>query len=120
VISGEFNSQDAANTLLVYARMCRKPGEWLMMLPEGRAGADIRADQIAVCCQHAVGVYHHGDEGEFNSQSIANTLWAFGTMGTKPGHRMMERRAEAKSGEFNILQTRCESLRQRGQRRVRG
>jgi hypothetical protein len=23
--------------------------------------------------------------GEFNSQTIANTLWAFATMGTKPG-----------------------------------
>ena len=42
--------------------------------------------------------------GEFNPQGIANTLWAFATMGTKPGERMMgqlERRAEAISGEFN-------------------
>ncbi len=41
---------------------------------------------------------------EFNSQDVANTLWAFATMGTKPGERMMgqlERRAEAISGEFN-------------------
>jgi hypothetical protein len=42
--------------------------------------------------------------GEFNSQDIANTLWAFATTGTKPGERLMgqlERRAEAISGEFN-------------------
>ena len=42
--------------------------------------------------------------GEFNSQNVANTLWAFATMGTRPGERMMgqlERRAEAISGEFN-------------------
>ncbi len=41
--------------------------------------------------------------GEFNSQNVANTLWAYATMGTKPGERMMgqlERRAEAISGEF--------------------
>ncbi len=41
--------------------------------------------------------------GEFNSQDIANTLWAFATMGTKPGDNMMgqlERRAEGISGEF--------------------
>ena len=42
--------------------------------------------------------------GEFNSQGVANTLWAFVMMGTKSGERMMgqlERRAEAISGEFN-------------------
>jgi hypothetical protein len=42
--------------------------------------------------------------GKFNSQEVANTLWAYATMGTKPGERMMEqleRRAEAISGEFN-------------------
>ena len=39
-----------------------KPGERLIGLPEGRAGADIRADQIAVCCKHAVGVYDNGQE----------------------------------------------------------
>ena len=43
--------------------------------------------------------------GEFNSQNVANTLWAFATMGTKPGERMMvqlERRAEAISVDFNL------------------
>jgi len=37
---------------------------------------------------------------------VANTLWAYATMGTKPGERMMgqlERRAKAISGEFNWL-----------------
>ena len=27
--------------------------------------------------------------GEFSSQDVANTLWAFETMGRKPGDRMM-------------------------------
>jgi hypothetical protein len=39
--------------------------------------------------------------GDFNSQDIANTLWAFATMGTKPGDNMMgqlERRAEGIPG----------------------
>ncbi len=42
--------------------------------------------------------------GEFKSQEVANTLWAFATRGTKLGEWMMgqlERRAEAISGEFN-------------------
>ena len=42
--------------------------------------------------------------GKFNSQNIANTLWVFPTMGTKPGDRMMgqlERRSEEISGEIN-------------------
>jgi hypothetical protein len=42
--------------------------------------------------------------GNFNSQDISNTLWAFATMRTRPGEQMMgqlERRAEAISGEFN-------------------
>jgi len=45
--------------------------------------------------------------GEFNSQAIANTLWAFATVGRQSGERMMrlrERRAQAISGEFNSLQ----------------
>ena len=42
--------------------------------------------------------------GDLDSQNVANTLWAFGTMETKLGERMMgqlERRADAISGEFN-------------------
>jgi hypothetical protein len=37
-------------------------------------------------------------------QTVANTLWAFATLGTKPGERLMgqlEGRAEVISGEFN-------------------
>jgi hypothetical protein len=42
--------------------------------------------------------------GEYNSLEVANTLWAFATMGEKPAERMMgqlELRAEAISGQFN-------------------
>ena len=42
--------------------------------------------------------------GQLNSQEVANTLWAFATMRTKPGERVMgqqKRRAQAISGEFN-------------------
>jgi hypothetical protein len=63
--------------------MGTKPGERMMRQLERRAEAI---------------------SGEFNSQDIANTLWALATMGTKPGERMMgqlERRTEAISGEFN-------------------
>ncbi len=41
--------------------------------------------------------------GDFNSQAVANTLWAYATMGRKPGERMMgqlEGRAEAISRDF--------------------
>jgi hypothetical protein len=82
-ISGEFNSQNVANTLWAYAKMGTKPGERMVGQLERRAEAI---------------------SGEFNSQEVANTLWAYATMGTKPGERMMgqlERRAEAISGEFN-------------------
>jgi hypothetical protein len=42
--------------------------------------------------------------GQFNSQHVANTLWAYATMGKKPGERILgqlEGRAEATSGELN-------------------
>jgi hypothetical protein len=42
--------------------------------------------------------------GEFNSQNISNTMWAYVIMGRKPGDRLMgllEQRAETISGEFN-------------------
>ena len=60
--------------------MGMKPGERLMGLLEGRAEA------IA---------------GEFNPQEVANTLWAYATIGRQPGERVMgllEGRAEAISG----------------------
>jgi hypothetical protein len=81
-ISGEFNSQNVANTLWAFATMGIKPGELMMGKLERRAEAI---------------------SGEFKSQAVANTLWAYATMGTKPGERMMgqlERRVEAISGEF--------------------
>ena len=42
--------------------------------------------------------------GKFSSEEVANTLWAFATMGRDPGERVMElleRRTEATAGEFN-------------------
>jgi hypothetical protein len=67
-VSGDFHSQEVANTLWAYATMGRKPGERVMGLLEGRAEAI---------------------SGEFNSQDAANTLWAYTTMGRKPGERVM-------------------------------
>ena len=45
-----------------------KPGEWMM------GHLECRTEAIS---------------GEFNSQNVTNTLWAFATMGTKSGERMM-------------------------------
>jgi len=42
--------------------------------------------------------------GTFNAQNVANTLWAYATMGRKPGAglmRVLEGRAEAVAGTFN-------------------
>jgi hypothetical protein len=42
--------------------------------------------------------------GEFKSQNVANTMWAYATMGRKPEERVMEqleRRAQAICAEFN-------------------
>jgi hypothetical protein len=42
--------------------------------------------------------------GQFNSQDVSNTLWAYATVGTKAGERMMgqlERWTEVISGAFN-------------------
>jgi hypothetical protein len=42
--------------------------------------------------------------GEFKPQEVSNTLWAYATMGRKPGERLMgllERRAEVISEDFN-------------------
>jgi hypothetical protein len=81
-ISGEFRSQDIANTLRTF-QMAIKPGEGIMRQLERRAEAT---------------------SVDFISHDVANTMWAFATTGTKPGEAMMgqlERRAEATSGEFN-------------------
>ena len=42
--------------------------------------------------------------GTFNAQEVANTLWAYATMGREPGAGLMrelEGRAEALAGTFN-------------------
>jgi hypothetical protein len=42
--------------------------------------------------------------GTFNAQGVANTLWAYATMGREPGAGVMqglEGRAEALAGTFN-------------------
>ena len=44
--------------------------------------------------------------GLFNAQDVANTLWAYATMGREPGAGMMrelEGRAEALAGTFSQL-----------------
>ena len=58
--------------------------------------------------QHWVPFDEAGDVGRSHvgtpGTATVRMLWAFATMGTKPGERMMgqlERRAEAISGEFN-------------------
>ena len=84
-ISGEFNSQNVANTLWAYATIGTKPEQRMM------GQLERRAETIS---------------GEFNSQAIANTLWAYATMGTKPGERMMgqlERRAEGAPRDTQTL-----------------
>ena len=60
--------------------MRREPGAWMMRRLEGRAEA------LA---------------GTFNAQAVANTLWAYATMGREPGAGLMrelEGRAEALVG----------------------
>jgi len=45
--------------------------------------------------------------GTFNAQGVANTLWAYATMGRAPGAgvmRALEGRAEAVAGTFNALE----------------
>jgi len=66
--------------------------------------------------------------GEFNSQNVANTLWAYATIATKPEQRMIRqlKRKEAISGELNsqdvanCTQTRFGRMRQWGQSRGSG
>ena len=63
--------------------MLREPGAAVMTGLEGRA------DALA---------------GTFNAQEVANTLWAYATMGREPGAavmRVLDGRAEALAGTFN-------------------
>jgi hypothetical protein len=120
-ISGEFNSQNVANTLWAYATMGRQPGERLMGMLEGRAEAisgEFKPQAVANTLwayatmarkpgERLMGLLEQRAESmswELNSQEVANTLWAYATMGWKPGERLMgvlEGRAEAISGDFN-------------------
>jgi len=70
-ISGEFNSQEVANTLWAFATMGLRPGGQLI----GKLGR--RTEAIS---------------GEFSSQEVANTLWAFATMGRKSEEGICTRR----------------------------
>jgi hypothetical protein len=70
-----FGSQEISNILHILAKQRYKSS--ILQQLEGRA------EEISA---------------EFNSQHLANTLWAFATMGTKPGQRLMgqlEGRAKA-------------------------
>jgi len=60
-ISGEFNSQNVANTLWAYATMGRKPGERMIDLLEGRSEVS----------------------GEFKPQAVSQIRFAYETMGRK-------------------------------------
>jgi len=121
-ISGEFNSQDVANTLWAFSTMGRKPGKRTMGQLEERTEAIFQA---AESCKRTVGVGDNWEAaggadagaawrggrrrylGSSSRRKVANTLWACATIGRNPGERMMgqlERRVESISGE---LQTRC-------------
>jgi hypothetical protein len=84
-----------------------KPGERRMGPLERRAEAisgKFNSQDIANTLWAFVTDGAEAISGEFKSKNVANSQWAFATMGTKPGERMtgkMERRAETISGEFN-------------------
>jgi hypothetical protein len=85
VISGEFNSQSVANTLWVYVTMGTKPGGRMM-------GQLERQSETIKSGGRMMGQLERRTEtisGEFNSKSVANTLWEYARMGTKSGDRMM-------------------------------
>jgi hypothetical protein len=123
VITGEFNTQDIANTLYVFAgTMGTKTGDRMGELADG---GDIRRVQLAGHIKHAVGVcddgHKAGGQGEFmprmeemggagggdvrgvqRAGHCKHTVGVCDT-GTKLENRMMgelEPRAEAISGEF--------------------
>ena len=63
-----FEPRNVANVLHIMAKKRYNPQERLYHAIEQRAEAI---------------------SGEFNSQAVANTLWAYATMGRKPGERLM-------------------------------
>ena len=79
-----FGAQQICNTLHIMAKTRYRPWD-LTLVPE----LEGRAEALA---------------GTFNAQNVANTLWAYATMGREPGAGVMkglEGRAEALGGMFN-------------------
>ncbi len=107
----EFRPQEISNLLHISFFVKTRYKTCLLPELERRAeeiSGEINSQKHAECCQHAVGVCDDGDKAGGSDDGVAGaadrTLWAFATMGTKPGDRMLghlERQAEAISGEFN-------------------
>ena len=79
-----FGAQHVSNTLHIMAKSRYRPWD-RTLVPE----LEGRAEAVA---------------GTFKAQEVANTLWAYATMGRAPGAGMMrelEGRAEALAGTFN-------------------
>jgi hypothetical protein len=79
-----FEAQNVASSLYIMPKTCYRP--WDPALAPELEG---RAEALA---------------GTFNAQEVANTLWAYATMGREPGAgvmRELEGRAEALAGTFN-------------------
>ena len=79
-----FGAQAVANTLHIMAKSRYRPWD-RTLVPE----LEGRAEALA---------------GSFKAQEVANTLWAYATMGREPGAGVMrglEGRAEALAGTFN-------------------
>ena len=81
---GVFEAQQVANILHIIAKTRYSPRDQ-SLVPQ----LAVRAEALA---------------GTFNAQDVANTLWAYATMGRVPGAevtRELEGRAEALAGTFN-------------------
>ena len=93
----ESDAQALANTLHIMAKTRYSPWDpALIPKLEGRAEA------LA---------------GTFKAQEVANTLWAYATMGREPGAvvmRELEGQAEALAGTFTTQQTHCGRMRRWG------
>ena len=99
--AGTFKVQDVANTMWARATMARAPGPDLIRGLEKRAEA-VAGTLKAGRGKHAMGVCE-GQAGTFKAQEVANTLWAYATMGRVPEEGLMgklEGRAEALAGTF--------------------
>jgi hypothetical protein len=128
VVAGTFNAQDVANTLWAYATMGRAPRAGLMRELEGgrrwwRARSRHKKWQTRCGRMRRWGGRPRTREGRglmrelerraeavagtFNAQGVANTLWAYATMGRAPQDsgreglmRELEARTEALAGTF--------------------